>query len=213
MEKLLDQETITQLKEIFEEVKKEIKLVYFTKKECENCDITEQLLKELTEVTDKIKLEIYDFDENTDEATEFNVVDAPSYLLLDKNNNQKGSVFYGVPAGHEFNTLITNILDASETQELFEAAIVEQIKNIDKPVDIKVFVTVSCPHCPGAAINASRLAQLNPNITATVYEAQTFYEISDKYNVSSVPKIVINETEELLGNQPISAFLNIIDAL
>lgn len=213
MSKLLDQETQDQLKEIFNEMKKPLNIVYFTKENCENCDITGQLLNELIEVTDMLTLDIYDVNKDLEEKNKYNIDDAPSYILVDENNEQKGSIFYGVPAGHEFNTLITNILDASEAQELYDNETREIIKSIDKPVDIKVFVTVQCPHCPGAAINASRLAQLNPNIKATVYEAQTFGEISDKYNVSGVPKIVINETEELMGNQPVEAFLQTINKL
>lgn len=213
MDKLLDQETIEQLTEIFKEMKKPIKLVYFTKENCENCDITSQLLNELVEVTDNMTLSIYDVEKALDEKKKYNVDDAPSYLILDENHEQTGSTFYGVPAGHEFNTLITNILDASEAQELYDVVTREIIMEIDKPVDIKVFVTVSCPHCPGAAINASRLAQLNPNIKATVYEAQTFGEIADKYEVSGVPKIVINNTEEIMGNQPVEVFLQTINKL
>ena len=70
-----------------------------------------------------------------------------------------------------------------------------------------MFVTLSCPHCPGAVSNAFRLAMTNPNITADAFEAQTFNELSMKYNVSSVPKIIINDQYEFLGNQPIDAFL------
>ncbi|MFA7417478.1 MAG: thioredoxin family protein, partial [Acholeplasma sp.] len=67
------------------------------------------------------------------------------------------------------------------------------------------------PHCPGAVSNAFRLAMSNPKITADAYEAQTFGEISVKYNVSSVPKIIINDKYEFLGNQPIEAFLKEIE--
>jgi protein-disulfide isomerase len=44
-------------------------------------------------------------------------------------------------------------------------------------------------------------------------ECGTFPELADKYNVSGVPKIVINETNELVGNQPIDMFLDTIDKL
>lgn len=44
-------------------------------------------------------------------------------------------------------------------------------------------------------------------------EAQTFYHLSEQYNVSGVPKIVINEKHELLGNQPIEAFLSQLEKL
>ncbi len=39
-------------------------------------------------------------------------------------------------------------------------------------------------------------------------EAQTFIEMSRQFNVSGVPKIVINDKYELVGNQPIGAFIN-----
>ncbi len=44
-------------------------------------------------------------------------------------------------------------------------------------------------------------------------EAQTFSELSDKYNVSGVPKIVINEEHDIVGNQPIEKFLETIESL
>jgi alkyl hydroperoxide reductase subunit AhpF len=87
----------------------------------------------------------------------------------------------------------------------------DRIAKINKPVNIKVFVTLSCPHCPGAVQNAHRLAMLNPNIKAEMIEANTFPALSQQYKVSGVPKIVINETFELLGNQPLEAFLNEIE--
>jgi predicted DsbA family dithiol-disulfide isomerase len=54
---------------------------------------------------------------------------------------------------------------------------------------------------------------MNPNIEADMIEAQTFGELSQKYNVSGVPKIIINETHELLGNQPFQAFLDAMEAV
>ncbi|MCK9234519.1 MAG: thioredoxin family protein, partial [Acholeplasmataceae bacterium] len=116
-------------------------------------------------------------------------------------------VFYGIPAGHEINTLLTTIVDASNYAQLYEENVIKEIKTISQPTNIKVFVTTACPHCPGAAINALRLAQLNNNIKAEVYEVHTYGDIGQKYHVSGVPKIVIDETKELMGNQPIEAFL------
>lgn len=36
---------------------------------------------------------------------------------------------------------------------------------------------------------------------------------ADKYQVSGVPKIVINDKEELLGNQPLQAFLDAMETV
>ena len=90
----------------------------------------------------------------------------------------------------------------------FSDDVIKRIKAIDKPTDIKVFITLSCPHCPGAVQTAHRIAMLNNLVKAEMIEAQTFSELSNQYNVSGVPKIIINETLELVGNQPIEAFLD-----
>ena len=69
------------------------------------------------------------------------------------------------------------------------------------------------PHCPGAVQTAHRLAMLNDNINSEMIEAQTFNELSQKYKVSGVPKIIINETVEIVGNQPVESFLEKIESI
>jgi len=44
-------------------------------------------------------------------------------------------------------------------------------------------------------------------------ESSTFQHLAIKYNVSSVPKIIINETNELVGARPVADFLNVIEKL
>ena len=44
-------------------------------------------------------------------------------------------------------------------------------------------------------------------------EAQTFYDLSEKYQVTGVPKIVFNDKFDIVGNQPMDAFLDQIDKL
>jgi predicted DsbA family dithiol-disulfide isomerase len=53
----------------------------------------------------------------------------------------------------------------------------------------------------------------HPMIESEMVEAQTFGELSQKYNVSGVPKIIIDETHELVGNQPIEEYLKTLEAL
>jgi len=69
------------------------------------------------------------------------------------------------------------------------------------------------PALPRRRSNAHRLAMSHPHIESEMIEAQTFGELSQKYNVSGVPKIVINDTHELVGNQPIQEYLKTIEAL
>ncbi len=49
---------------------------------------------------------------------------------------------------------------------------------------------------------------VNDYITAEVIEVQEFINLSDKYEVSSVPKTVMNDNGEVLGAVPESVFLS-----
>ncbi len=211
MKSLLTPEVAGQIKEVLNMMENEIKVVLFTSNDCETCEPTLQLLEEVTVLSDKITFVERSLTDDVEEATAYGVTLAPTFVILDKDNNFRNFRFNGIPAGHEINSLITALIDSAASNPFFDAKTLERLSKVNKDINIKVFVTLSCPHCPGAVSNAFRLAMSNKNITADAYEAQTFGEISMKYNVSSVPKIIINDKYEFLGNQPIEAFLNEID--
>jgi glutaredoxin-like protein len=213
MSKLLNDDVKKQIKEYLNVLEHPITMVYFTSKKqpCVYCDETKELLEEMSSLNDKIHLEFKDFDTDLEDVKAYNIEMTPSFVVLDANKNYSGVKFNGIPAGHEINSFLSALVDMSKQTFEVDEALKVRIQNIDKPVNIKVFVTLSCPHCPGAVINAHRLAMLNPNIVGEMIEANTFGELSEKYNVSGVPKIVINEKHELLGNQPIEEFLKYIE--
>lgn len=207
--KMLNNELEKQLKEVFEQLTNDVTIALFTDKgSCESCAETKTFMEELEPLNDKLHLVNYTLEENSDLAKAYNVTMVPSIVLLDKDGNYKGIKFNGIPAGHEINSFIPALLEVSGTESELPYDLTKVIQAFDKPINIKVFVTLACPHCAGAVQKAHKLALMNPNIDAEMIEAQTFMEISNKFNVSGVPKIVINDTYELVGNQPIQAFLS-----
>ena len=110
--------------------------------------------------------------------------------------------------GHEMNYLLSLTLEIGQKASSRPMDIQEKIKAIDKPTNIKVFITLGCPHCPGAVHKAHQMAMLNENIQAEMVEAQTFNALSTKYGVSGVPHIVINDSHSFVGNQPIEVFVD-----
>jgi glutaredoxin-like protein len=207
MERLLSEDIQKQLKEVLSAMIKPVKMVLFTKPYCETCKETKMLLNEVSELSDKIYVEEKDIDKDSDEADLYDVNLTPSFVLLNSDNVYQGVKFNGIPAGHEINSFLSALLFMSGVDLGLDQATIEKIMKIDKPINIKVFITLSCPHCPGAVSTAHKMAILNKNIKAEMVESQTFMDMARKYKVSGVPKIVINEKHELVGNHPIESFL------
>lgn len=205
---ILNDQIAGQLKEIFADMKNEMTLAVFTKEgECETCADTVSFMKEIEALSDKIHFEAFDIDADKDKAEAFNVKMVPSIVMLNDKKEYLGIKFNGIPAGHEINSFIPAILEVSGSGEALPQSFMDQLSTVSKPVNIKVFVTLSCPHCAGAVQKAHKLALENPMIDAEMVEAQTFYDLSNKFNVSSVPKVVINDKYEFVGNQPLEVFL------
>ncbi len=211
MPNLLPQDVADKIKEILTEMVNPITIVLFTDHKSPTVAETEQLLKETSALSAKINLLVRDYTKDTEEVKKYDIQRVPAFVMLDKENNYRGVKFNGIPAGHEINSYLSALLEMSGASSKLQEDMSKRIAKIQKPINIKVFVTLSCPHCPGAVQTAHRLAMENGNIQAEMIEAQTFPEMSKKYRVSGVPKIVINDTLELVGNQPMEVFLEQIE--
>lgn len=206
--KMLNNELEKQLQEVFTQLTNDVTIALFTDDgTCESCAETKSFMEELVALDSKLHLQLYKMEDHGELAEQYNVKMVPSIVLLNNKGDYEGVKFNGIPAGHEINSFIPALLEVSGTVSELPADLTEAIMAIKKPINIKVFVTLACPHCAGAVQKAHKLALMNPNIDAEMIEAQTFMEISQKFNVSGVPKIVINDSLELVGNQPIQAFI------
>lgn len=212
MKQFLNEDVRKQLTEILTEMKDPVYVkVYVDSLKCDTCTETHQLIQEMSGLNEKINYELVETDGDKSIGAEYGIKMYPTIVVLDKNQEDKGVRFVGIPAGHEINSLLAALIDMSGKPLDLDEKTIEAIKAIDTETNIKVFVTLSCPHCPGAVTKAHRIAMLNPYIKAEMIEAQTFPQFSSKYNVSSVPKIVINETHDFVGNQPIETFIDTIE--
>jgi glutaredoxin-like protein len=203
---LFNQETSNQLKELFTGLKENVTIALFTDDACETCPDTKAFMEEISTLSDKIDLESFDLSD--EKAKTYGVDKAPAIVLLDHDKTNFDMKFYGIPAGHEINSFISGLMEVSGAGEVLPKEMADQLSGLDKKVNIKVFVTLACPHCSGAVAKAHKLAFENANIEAEMIECGTFPEMAQKYNVSSVPKIVFNDTEEFVGNQPFDQFIN-----
>jgi glutaredoxin-like protein len=173
--------------------------------ECENCKDNRTLMEEISILSDKINLEVYDFLKDKDKVESFKIDKIPANII--QGEIDYGIRFYGMPAGYEFATLLETMKLVSNRDSGLSSEIKEKLKALNKPVDIKVFVTLTCPYCPQAAITAFKFAMESSLITAETINAQEFPHLSQRYNVFAVPKVVINETVQFEGAIPETMFL------
>lgn len=211
---LFDEKVKLQLSQLLTKINNPIVLHLFTQEiECPMCQITHQFADEIASLNTKIELKVYDFVKNADAVKDFKIDKIPAIVVSDKNSTIKGVRFFGVPAGYEINSFIAACVEVSGTKEPLPENILSRIKKIAKPVHIQTFITLTCPYCPSAVETAHRLAIENQHITADMIESTTFTPLAVKYNVTSVPKIVINETHETVGALPIHAMLDLIEKM
>lgn len=175
-----------------------VKIVMFTQEvECRYCSQTRELAADIASLSDKITMEVYDFVANADKAKDLGITRIPALAIIGKKDY--GVRIYGIPYGYELQTLIEAILNVSKGKTNLTDKTKQILTEVKSPVHIQVFVTLTCPHCPAAAAIAHKLAIESDLIKADVIDGSEFPEMALKYNVIGVPKIVINEKIEFMG--------------
>jgi glutaredoxin-like protein len=211
---MLDDKVRQQLENILKNMKDSVNISFFTQElECRACGDTRTFLEEFSSLSDKIKLSIYDFVKDKSVADRFGVDKIPAIVINDKDNSDRGIKFYGLPGGYEINSFVISLLEVSGIIEPLTDEIASRVRAITKDVHIQVFVTLTCPYCPAAVGTAHRLAVENKKIKADMVDAGIFPNLTQKYQVSGVPRIIINESNSMVGAQPIEKFLDVIEKL
>jgi glutaredoxin-like protein len=172
--------------------------------------VAKQVLDEIVSLCDLLKVEEVNFVLEQDRAVQYGVEQIPTIVLL-RGDQDTRIRFLGAPAGYEFMSLIEAVIlagtnDSGLTPE--SRALVAE--HVTEPLDIQVFVTPTCPHCPRAVTLAHRLAVESSFITASCVEATEFMDLSRRFRVTGVPKTVVNGSIEILGALPESQFVRTV---
>ena len=136
---------------------------------------------------------------------------APFVRVLRVDGADSGLAFHGVPGGHEFTSFVLGLYNVAGPGQPLDDAARERIAAVQGPVDIKVIVSLSCTMCPETVVAAQRVAAENGGVRAEVYDIAHAPELKERYNVMSVPCVVVNDGEKVLfGRKNIE---QILDAL
>ena len=158
-------------------------------------------MEELSKLTDKISLET-SYGDNPE---------YPYVSICKANGMETGLAFHGVPSGHEFTSFVLGLYNASGKGQQIDPKVLEQIVNIDKKVDLKIIVSLSCTMCPELVVACQKIASLSQNVTAHVYDVAHFDNLKNKYKVMSVPCLVVNDSIVTFGKKNIVQVLEFVD--
>jgi len=169
--------------------------------------LARRVLDELASLNELIQVEEVNFVLERERAAQYGIEHIPAIVLLASGEDTRMR-FLGAPAGYEFMSLIEALIAAgtgdSQLDPESRALIAE---HVTAPLDIQVFVTPTCPHCPRAVSLAHRMALENAQIRATCVEATEFMDLTRKARVTGVPKTVVNGQIEILGALPEDMFV------
>jgi glutaredoxin-like protein len=217
MEKLITDEVAGQIKELFGELESDVKIIFFTKQEaCEYCDEIDQLIGEVAELSDLINASVFDFNQNPELAEKYGVLYAPTLVILAQDGDtltDYGVRLLGAPAGHEFTTLIHDILYISKRRTDLNDETREYLNGLTEPLLLQVFVTPTCPYCPQAVLLAHQMAMESDLVQAEMVEATEFGDLAARHMVSGVPQTTVNDgLARVVGAVPAPALIEQIEA-
>jgi len=193
-------------------IEEPVRLLFFTQTigAPETAHIARQVLDEIVSLNDLVTLEEVNVVLEQDRAREYGIEQIPATVLL-KGTEDTRIRFLGAPAGYEFMSLIEAVILAGTNDSgLTPDSRALVAEHVTSPLEIQVFVTPTCPHCPRAVTLAHRLAIESPFIRASCVEATEFMDLSRKFRVTGVPKTIVNESIEILGALPEDEFVRTV---
>ncbi len=145
---LFDDRVQKQVRTALKDLTGSVRLVMFTQGdggalECAFCGETRQLVEEIAGFSDKISVEVRDFQGDAELARQYGIDKIPAIVLESGGPTPKdhGIRFYGIPSGYEFSSFIEDVKMVSRGDAGLGAATRDAIGKLTRPVHLQVFVT------------------------------------------------------------------------
>ena len=162
----------------------------------------EHYMQELAAQSDKLSVE---------QGDPSKVEHLPCVQICRSDGSWTGLAFHGVPGGHEFTSFVLGLYNAAGPGQALDEETEAAIRAIRKPVELQVLVSLSCTMCPELVTAAQRLAAAHPDISAQVYDLNHFPDLRERYQVMSVPCLVVNSGEKIsVGKKNIQQLLDLL---
>lgn len=195
----LDDDTRGALKPVLDRFEKPITLRLY-KDDSELSYEDEKLLKELASLSDKVSYEM----ENAEPGLEHTI------SIVRNDGTEAGLYFHGVPGGHEFNSFILAMYNTAGPGQDIGEDNEKRIAAIQDKKDVTIAVSLSCTMCPDLVAAAERIAAASDKVTVHVYDLAHYPDLQNKYNIMSVPCLIVNDKDIHFGKKGVAELLDIL---
>lgn len=137
-------------------------------------------------------------------------IELPAIRICKADGAYLGTAFHGVPGGHEFNSFVIALYNAAGPGQAIAPEALDRIQKIYKKTTIQVVVALSCTMCPELVMAVQRIALESENVEADIYDMAHFPQLREKYQIMSVPCMIVNEEKVFFGKKNIGEILELL---
>jgi alkyl hydroperoxide reductase subunit F len=159
-----------------------------------------KILQEIVSLSTRIT-----YTENNDDQRK------PSFALNRQGENT-GIRFAGMPMGHEFTSLVLALLHVGGHPSKTTIEIIEQIRQLEGEYEFETYISLSCQNCPDVVQALNLMSVINPKIRHTTIDGSLFQQEVQARQIMAVPTVFLNGQNFGQGRMELEEILAKLDA-
>lgn len=208
-----DEDLRGQLGPILERFENKVKILAILDGQDKLSSEVKSFLEEFVSLTDKVELEVLEKGQDAEKEKLINATIFPTFAILRSDGSYSGIQFHGVPGGHEINSFILALYNVAGPGQTVSENILSRINKIDRKVNLKIGVSLSCTFCPDVVAVSQLMASKNSGIEAEMIDVARYPDFKNKYSIMSVPAIIVNDRDIVFGKKTAEEILDIIEEI
>lgn len=207
--RVLDDAIMQQIQGLAERFEKSVQLVVIQDPEkAEKSAEMLSLVNEIVSASDKIQVQHYQKGENPEMEAKIQANFLPVVAFLNDKGEYARIKYAVVPGGHELTSFLLALYNVAGPGQAVKEEIQQKATEIDERVNLKIGVSLTCTKCPETVQSAQRIAVENQNVDIEVVDVFGFQDFKKKYDIMSVPAVVMNDKSLFFGQKDIPALLD-----
>ena len=135
----------------------------------------------------------------------------PSFAL-NRQGEDTGIRFAGMPMGHEFTSLVLALLHVGGHPSKTSIEIIEQIRQLEGEYEFETYISLSCQNCPDIVQALNLMSIINPKIRHTTIDGGLFQQEVQTRQIMAVPTVFLNGQKFGQGRMTLEEILAKLDA-